>query len=312
MINKIKQELKKVIIGQEELIDSLLIALLTNGHLYIEGIPGVAKTTAIKALGKIFNLNLNRVQFTPDLLPSDIIGSEIIDFQTKEFIIKKGPVFTNLLLADEINRASPKVQSALLEAMAENQVTIANKSYEIDSPFIVFATANPIEQDGTFELPEASLDRFMLKVVLNFNKFSDEITIIKKAAENSFENPTQIATKLDLLNLQAKLKDIYIDEVLIEYILKIIEATREPKKYDLEEISPFIEFGVSTRGSINLYKAAKADALLNNYKYVTPSNIAKCAFLVLRHRIILSYQAHAQNISSDDIIRKILAKIPVP
>jgi len=312
MIDKIKYELKKVIIGQEELIDSLLIALLTNGHLYIEGIPGVAKTTAIKALSKIFNLNFNRVQFTPDLLPSDIIGSEIIDFQTKEFIIKKGPIFTNLLLADEINRASPKVQSALLEAMAENQVTIANKSYVIDSPFIVFATANPIEQDGTFELPEAALDRFMIKVVLNFNKFSDEIAIIKKAAEDSFETPTQIATKQDLLNLQAKLKDIYIDEVLIEYILKIIEATREPKKYNLEEIAPFIEFGVSTRGSINLYKAAKADALLSNSKYVTPSNIAKCAFLVLRHRIILSYQAHAQNVSSDDIIRKILAKIPAP
>jgi MoxR-like ATPase len=312
MIDKIKNEIKKVIVGQEELIDSMIIALLSQGHILVEGVPGVAKTTAVKSLSQSLGLNFKRVQFTPDLLPSDITGNEILDLKKNEFTIKHGPIFTNLLLADEINRAGAKVQSALLEAMAEKQVTIGEQTFKLDEPFMVLATANPVEQDGTYELPEASLDRFMLKVNVGYNNFDEEFEIVQRVAFKGFEEIKKVLDKEQFEKLKNDVHDVHIDDELSKYILKIIFATREPKNYDLEEISSYIEFGASPRGSIDLYKASKAYAFLNGKDFVTPHDVAKVSFLVLRHRIILSYEAQAQGITSDDIITKILEKIPTP
>jgi len=312
MIEEIKKEIHKVIIGQNELVDALLIGLLSNGHILVEGVPGLAKTTAIKTFSKVLGLDFKRVQFTPDLLPSDITGSEVLDMKNNYFKIKHGPVFTNLLLADEINRAGPKVQSALLEAMAEQQVTIGEETFKLNEPFLVMATANPVEQDGTYELPEASLDRFMLKVIVGYNDIKEEFEIVKKAAFHEFEDVSQILDIKKLNKLKEEVKKIYIDDELINYILKIIFATRKPKEFELDEISQYLEFGASPRGSIELYKASKAYAYINGKDYVTPADINKVAFLVLRHRLILNYIAQANDITSDDIIFKILEKLPKP
>ena len=312
MINKIKEEIHKVIVGQEELIDSMLIALLSGGHILVEGVPGIAKTTAVNSMAKCMGFDFKRIQFTPDLLPSDITGNEILDLKNNNFKIKHGAIFTNLLLADEINRAGAKVQSALLEAMAEKQVTIGEETFKLDSPFMVLATANPVEQDGTYELPEASLDRFMLKVTVGYNTIDEEFEIVQRVAKKGFETINQIIKKDDFETLQQEVKDIHIDDELSKYILKIIFATREPQNYDLEEIKDYIDFGVSPRGSIDLYKACKARSYLNGKTFVTPYDVAQVAFLVLRHRIILNYTATANNITADDIITKILEKIPAP
>ncbi len=312
MITKIKQEIQKVIVGQDELINSMLIALLSEGHILVEGVPGIAKTTAVNSLAKSLGFDFKRIQFTPDLLPSDITGSEILDIKNNDFKIKHGPIFTNLLLADEINRAGAKVQSALLEAMAEKQVTIAEESFKLDDPFMVLATANPVEQEGTYELPEASLDRFMMKVKVGYNNIDEEFTIVQRVAKTGFETINQVLDKKDFDNLKQQVKNIYIDDELSKYMLRIVFATREPEKYGLEEIAQYIDFGASPRGSIDLYKAAKAYAFLDGKEFVTPYDVAKVAYLVLRHRLILNYNAIANDITPDDIIQTILEKVPAP
>ncbi len=312
MIENIKCEIKKVIVGQDELLDSMLVALLSKGHVLVEGVPGVAKTTAVKSLAQTLGLNFKRIQFTPDLLPSDITGNEILDLKNNEFTIKHGPIFTNLLLADEINRAGAKVQSALLEAMAEKQVTIGEDTFKLDEPFMVLATANPVEQEGTYELPEASLDRFMLKVNVGYNTIDEEFEVVQRVAFKGFETINKILDKQQFEKLKQDAHDIHIDDELTKYILKIVYATREPENYGLEDLKDYIEFGASPRGSIDLYKACKAYAYINGKEFVTPFDIAKVSYLVLRHRIILSYEAHADGITTDDIIKKILEKIPAP
>jgi len=312
LINNVKQEIKKVIVGQEELINGMLIALLSDGHILVEGVPGLAKTTAINSLAKTLGFDFKRIQFTPDLLPSDVTGSEILDLKNNDFKIKHGPIFTNLLLADEINRAGAKVQSALLEAMAEKQVTIGEESFKLDSPFMVLATANPVEQEGTYELPEASLDRFMLKVKVGYNTIEEEFEIVQRVAKKGFETINKLGDIEEFNALKQEVKDIHIDDELSKYILKIIFASRNPQEYGLEELAQYIDFGASPRGSIDLYKACKAYAFLNGKEFVTPGDVAKVSYLVLRHRIILNYEAQAADITTDDIILRILQKIPAP
>jgi MoxR-like ATPase len=312
MISEIKNEMKKVIVGQDELVNGMLIALLSEGHIFVEGVPGLAKTTAINSMAKSLGFDFKRVQFTPDLLPSDITGNEILDLKNNDFTIKHGPIFTNLLLADEINRAGAKVQSALLEAMAEKQVTIGEDTFKLDNPFMVLATANPVEQEGTYELPEASLDRFMLKVKVDYNTIDEEFEIVQRVAKKGFETINQVLTKEQFEELKTQVKDIHIDDELSRYILKIIFATRYPSEYGLDEIKDYIDFGASPRASIDLYKACKAYAFLEGKDFVTPFDISKVAFLVLRHRIIVNYNAIANDITTDDIIKKILETIPAP
>ena len=311
-MNKIQEEIHKVIVGQDELIEGMLIALFSGGHILVEGVPGVAKTTAVNSMAKCLGFDFKRIQFTPDLLPSDITGNEILDLKNNSFKIKHGPIFTNLLLADEINRAGAKVQSALLEAMAEKQVTIGEDSFKLDYPFMVLATANPLEQDGTYELPEASLDRFMLKVKVGYNTIDEEFEVVQRVAKKGFETINQLMDKDEFLDLQQKVQDVHIDDELTKYILKIVFATRNPEDYGLDNIKDYIEFGVSPRGSIDLYKACKAYAFLHDKEFVTPYDISKVVFLVLRHRIILNYNASAEGITTDEIIQKILEAIPVP
>ena len=308
MINKLKNEIHKAVIGHEELIDAMLIALLCDGHILVEGVPGVAKTTAVNALAKAIGFEFKRVQFTPDLLPSDIVGNEILDLKANEYKIKHGPIFTNLLLADEINRSSPKVQSALLEAMAEGQVTIGEQSFKLQEPFMVLATANPIDQEGTYELPEASLDRFMLKAIVGYNSFDEELEIMEQASNKSFAKIEQVLDSKQFLELKKAIEAVHIEPALKEYMLKLIFETREPS----EDLTKYIEFGVSPRGSISLFKASRATAYLNGRDFVTPADVASSAYLTLRHRIKLNYQASIDGVTSDDIIAKVIAKVPAP
>ncbi len=304
MINSIKTELRKVIVGQDKMIDALLIGLLTNGHILLEGVPGLAKTLTIKTLSKVLNLDFKRIQFTPDLLPTDIIGTEIYDIKSGSFSIKKGPIFANLILADEINRAPAKVQSALLEAMAESQVTIAEDSFKLPNPFLVMATQNPVEQEGTYNLPEAGLDRFMLKVVIGYNTKDEEFEIIKRSANNDFEEIKRVANKDDIFRMQEEVKNIHIDDELVKYIVDLVNATRIKHRY--------IEFGASPRSGISLYKASKAVAFLEGRDYVTPIDIVSVTKDVFRHRIVLSYEAEADEISADKVIEEIISTVPVP
>ncbi len=311
-IVELKQEISKGVIGQDEMVNSILIGLLTNGHILLEGVPGLAKTTTVKTIAQAIDLNFKRIQFTPDLLPSDIIGVQIFDMKTNEFKIKKGPIFTNLLLADEINRAPAKVQSALLEVMQERQVTIADDTFKIETPFLVLATQNPIEQEGAYTLPEAQLDRFMFKIVVSYNTKEQEYEIAKKVTMNSFEEISKIIDKNTLEILKNEVKNIHIDKELEEYIIDIIDATRNPKNYDLAELSDIIHFGASPRATIDMFKAVKANAYLRGNDYVSPIDISMIAKDVLRHRIILTYEAMAQEINVDDVIQKILEKIAIP
>ena len=311
-IVELKQEISKGVIGQDEMVNSILIGLLTNGHILLEGVPGLAKTTTVKTIAQAIDLNFKRIQFTPDLLPSDIIGVQIFDMKTNEFKIKKGPIFTNLLLADEINRAPAKVQSALLEVMQERQVTIADDTFKIETPFLVLATQNPIEQEGAYTLPEAQLDRFMFKIVVSYNTKKQEYEIAKKVTMNSFEEISKIIDKNTLEILKNEVKNIHIDKELEEYIIDIIDATRNPKNYDLAELSDIIHFGASPRATIDMFKAVKANAYLKGNDYVSPIDISMIAKDVLRHRIILTYEAMAQEINVDYVIQKILEKIAIP
>ncbi len=312
VIDAIKSEIAKVIVGQEKMIEALLVGLLCRGHILLEGVPGLAKTTSVNALSKSLGLEFSRVQFTPDLLPNDIIGTEIYDPSTNSFKIKRGPVFTNLLLADEINRAPAKVQSALLEVMQERQVTIGDESFVLTPPFLVMATQNPVEQEGAYELPEAQLDRFMMKVVVGYNTKEQELEIARRAANNTFGIIEQVASAKDLEMLRDEAMQIHIDEEVERYIVDIIEASRRPQEYNLEEISHYIEFGASPRATIDLYKAARAVAYLKHQEYVSPIEVAYIALEVLRHRIILTYEAQAEDITTDWIIKKILEAVPIP
>ncbi|CAM3813469.1 AAA family ATPase [Arcobacter cloacae] len=311
-LNELKTEIAKGVIGQEEMVNSILIGLLTSGHILLEGVPGLAKTTTVKAVSQALNLDFKRIQFTPDLLPSDIIGAQIFDMKTNEFKIKKGPIFTNLLLADEINRAPAKVQSALLEVMQERQVTIAENTFKVDSPFLVLATQNPIEQEGAYTLPEAQLDRFMFKIVVSYNTKEQEYEIAKKVTMNSFETINKVLDKETLEELKKAVKNIHIDKELEEYIIDIIDASRNPQNYALDDLIDIIHFGASPRATIDMFKAVKANAYLRGNDYVSPIDIAMVVKNVLRHRIILTYEAMAKEINVDDVIQKILEKIAIP
>lgn len=303
---KIKTEMQKIIVGQDELINSLLIALIANGHILIESVPGLAKTTAISTLAKTLGLDFKRIQFTPDLLPSDVTGIEIFNLKTSEFSIKKGPVFTNLLLADEINRAPSKVQSALLEVMQEKQITIGENSFKLDEPFLVMATQNPIEQEGAYKLPEAQLDRFMMKILLSYGDANEEFEIIQRAVLKGFEVVNKVASKDEILSLQNALKSVHIDKEVKKYLVSLIIATREG------EISKFMEFGASPRASIDLMKASLANATLQGKDYLSPLDIIGVIKPVLRHRILLNYKARSQNLTPDLIIEKIISSVKVP
>jgi len=311
-LTSLKKEIHKGVVGQEEMIDSILIGLLTNGHILLEGVPGLAKTTAVKAVADSIDLDFKRVQFTPDLLPSDIIGAQIYDMKESSFKIKKGPIFTNLLLADEINRAPAKVQSALLEVMQERQVTIAEDSFKIDIPFLVLATQNPIEQEGAYTLPEAQLDRFMFKIVVGYNNKEEEYEIAKKVTMNSFEPINKIIDKQTLEALKQEVLNIHIDKELEEYIVNIIDASRNPKDYNLEELNDIIHFGASPRATIDMFKAVKANAFIRGNDYVSPLDVTMVIKNVLRHRIILTYEAQAKEINVDTVIQRILEKVDIP
>ncbi len=311
-VEAIKKEVSKVIVGHEHLVDSMLIALLCEGHLLVEGVPGLAKTTAVNALAGSLGLEFKRVQFTPDLLPSDITGTEIYDQKSGEFKIKQGPVFTNLLLADEINRAPAKVQSALLEVMQERQVTIAEESYKVARPFLVLATQNPVEQEGTYRLPEAQLDRFMLKVDVGYNTIEEEFEVVSRVAARGFEQISQVAGVDEIESMQKELSNIHVDDAVQKYMLKLVFASRFPEEYGLSEIKEYIEFGASPRASIDLFKASRAVALMRGKDYVTPVDVAEVLHDVLRHRIILGYRAEAAGVTSDDVITEIQKRVPLP
>lgn len=311
-ISMLKKEISKAIIGQENMIDALLIGLFTNGHVLLEGVPGLAKTTTVKAISNALDLQFSRVQFTPDLLPSDILGAQIYDMKTTEFKTKKGPIFTNLLLADEINRAPAKVQSALLEVMQERQVTLGEQTYKIDQPFLVLATQNPVEQEGAYSLPEAQLDRFMFKIVVGYNTKEEEYEIAKKVSMNTFESIVAMMDKEDIATIKKLIEEIHIDKELEEYIVELIFATRNPENYGLEEIKDYIQFGASPRATIDMFKAVKAKAFLRGNEHVTPVDIALVIKDTMRHRIVLSYEAEAMGISTDEIIQKVLEAVPVP
>jgi len=311
-IEILKQELHKAVIGQEALIEGLLIGLLCEGHILVEGVPGLAKTTTINAFSKALGLDFKRIQFTPDLLPSDIIGAQIYNPQDHSFSIKKGPLFTNLLLADEINRAPAKVQSALLEVMQERQVTIADESFKLKAPFLVMATQNPIEQEGVYALPEAQLDRFMMKIVVVHNSEEEELEIMRKGASKSFGKVQKVLSLESLHALQEEIEKIHIDKELEHYIVRLISATRDPEKFGLTNISDKLMYGASPRASIDLYKAAKAKAFLRGNDFVTPADIGYVIHDVLRHRIVLSYEARAKGMSTDEIISQIIETLPIP
>jgi MoxR-like ATPase len=307
MNQKIKiliDELHKAIIGQEEMIEGLIIGLLCDGHILVEGVPGLAKTSTINALSKAINLDSKRIQFTPDLLPSDIIGAQIYNPQDHSFSIKKGALFTNLLLADEINRAPAKVQSALLEVMQERQITIAEETFKLERPFLVMATQNPIEQEGVYALPEAQLDRFMMKIVVEHNSEDEELEIMRKASRKSFGKVENVIAIDELFKLQNEIEKIHIDEPLERYMVQLITATRKGNQD--------IMFGASPRASIDLYKASKAKAFLRGNDFVTPSDIVFVIHAVLRHRIVLSYEARAKGVNVDDIISNIVETLPIP
>lgn len=300
------------IVGQKHLVDSLLIALLCNGHILLEGVPGLAKTLAIKTLSNLIDAKYNRIQFTPDLLPADVIGTMIYSVKKEQFEVKKGPVFANFVLADEINRAPAKVQSALLEAMQERQVTIGEQTFKLENPFLVMATQNPIEQEGTYQLPEAQTDRFLLKVVIGYPTKNEEKQIIRQNIVEYSSPVVSVVTPEEVIEAQKIVEKIYIDEKIENYIVDIVFATREPAKYNLSDLQSIIDYGASPRASISLAKAARAYAFLKGRGYVIPEDIRAVCHDVMRHRIGLTYEAEANNITTDDIIINILDKVQVP
>lgn len=311
-IDILTMEMNKVIVGQKHMIERLLIGLLGRGHILLEGVPGLAKTLAINTLAQAVQGSFSRIQFTPDLLPADVVGTMIYNMKVNDFSIKKGPIFANFVLADEINRAPAKVQSALLEAMQEKQVTIGDETFILDKPFLVMATQNPVEQEGTYPLPEAQVDRFMLKTVIDYPKIEDEQMIIRQNLKGGFEKVNAVVTVEQILRAQEAVKEVYMDEKIEKYILDIIFATRYPENYKLAELKPLINFGASPRGSINLATAAKCYAFIKRRGYVIPEDVRAVVHDILRHRIGITYEAEAENISSVDIINKIVNQIEVP
>jgi len=311
-IDLLTTEMNKVIVGQKEMIERLLIGLLGNGHILLEGVPGLAKTLAINTLSKAVQGSFSRVQFTPDLLPADVVGTMIYNMKDNDFSIKKGPIFANFVLADEINRAPAKVQSALLEAMQERQITIGDTTFKLDQPFLVMATQNPVEQEGTYPLPEAQVDRFMLKTVIDYPKLADEQTIMRQNLNNGFATINPVVSIAEILKAREATNEVYMDEKIEKYILDIIFATRYPERYNLSQLKPLISFGASPRGSINLAKAAKCYAFIKRRGYVIPEDVRAIVYDVLRHRIGITYEAEAENISSVDIINSIINEIEVP
>ncbi|WP_339735004.1 MoxR family ATPase [uncultured Sunxiuqinia sp.] len=311
-VDLISLEMNKVIVGQKHLVESLLVGLLSGGHILLEGVPGLAKTLAINTLAQTISADFARIQFTPDLLPADLLGTLIYSQKNEEFIVKKGPIFTNFVLADEINRAPAKVQSALLEAMQERQITIGDETFKLQEPFLVMATQNPIEQEGTYPLPEAQVDRFMLKVVIDYPKKAEEKLIIQQNLLKQFPRATTILQPQDILNARDVVKDVYLDEKISQYIVDIVFATREPAEDKLEKYADMISYGGSPRASISLAQAAKAYAFIKRRGYVVPEDVRAVCYDVLRHRIGLSYEAEANNITSEEIITDILNTVEVP
>ncbi|MCL4272402.1 MAG: MoxR family ATPase [Anaerolineales bacterium] len=310
-MERVLYEVKKIIVGQDHLLESLIVALLARGHILVEGVPGLAKTMAIKTLADSIGGEFKRIQFTPDLVPADLIGTRIYNQKTGEFNTSLGPVFTNLLLADEINRAPAKVQSALLEVMQEKQVTIGRETFKVPSPFLVLATQNPIETEGTYALPEAQVDRFMLKVLVGYPTPTEEFVIVERMT-NALQGVQKVLTTDQLLELQKKADEVYVDPALIEYAVKLVNATRDPKLVGLGDIGHYITFGASPRASINLILTAKALAFVRGRTYVLPQDILDMALDVIRHRLVLSYEALSDNVSSDDLLRSIFDRIPIP
>ncbi len=311
-IDLLKREINRVIVGQDQMIDRLLIALLGKGHILLEGVPGLAKTLAIKTLADAIDVSFSRIQFTPDLLPADIIGTLIYNMQENKFEVKKGPIFANFVLADEINRAPSKVQSALLEAMQERQVTIGDQTFKLEEPFLVMATQNPIEQEGTYPLPEAQTDRFMLKTIITYPGQEEEREIVRRNLNENFGKVNKVIGKEDILKARNLVREIYIDPKIEQYILDIVFATRYPEKYGLSELKPLIAYGASPRGSINLAIAAKSHAFIKHRGFVIPEDVLQVVNDVLRHRIGLTYEAEAENVTTEEIINKIVGKIAVP
>ena len=310
--DKLREEIGHVIIGQSHMLDRLLIGLLSNGHVLLEGVPGLAKTLTIKSLAQAVHAKFNRIQFTPDLLPADVIGTLIYNQQKADFIVRKGPIFGNFILADEINRAPAKVQSALLEAMQERQVTIGDTTYKLDEPFLVLATQNPLEQEGTYPLPEAQVDRFIMKVVVDYPKMREEQLILRQNIQGEFAKINQVVSIQEVTNAKDLTRQIYMDEKIEQYILDIVFATRKPQDYKLEKLKPLISYGASPRGSINLGLAAKAQAFLNKRGFVIPEDVRSICKDVLRHRIGLTYEAEAENVNVEDVIEDVLKQINVP
>lgn len=311
-ITDLTEGMNRTIVGQSHLVNALLIGLLSDGHILLEGVPGLAKTLAIKTLASLIDAKFGRLQFTPDLLPADVIGTLIYSQKEEKFSVKKGPIFANFVLADEINRAPAKVQSALLEAMQEHQVTIGDDTFKLPNPFLVLATQNPIEQEGTYELPEAQVDRFMLKVIIDYPTIEEEKKIIRAHINDSFETPRAVIDTEKIVKARNLVKQVYIDERIEQYIADIVFATRYPEQYQLKDMKNYISFGGSPRASINLALAARACAFIKCRGYVVPEDVREVAADVLRHRIGLSYEAEASNVTADDIVREILNKVEVP
>ncbi|WP_281979598.1 AAA family ATPase [Tenacibaculum mesophilum] len=311
-VDLLTTEMNKVIVGQKYMIERLLIGLLGNGHILLEGVPGLAKTLAINTLSKAVDGSFSRVQFTPDLLPADVVGTMIYNVKENDFSIKKGPIFANFVLADEINRAPAKVQSALLEAMQERQITIGDETFKLDEPFLVMATQNPVEQEGTYPLPEAQVDRFMLKTVIDYPKLQDEQLIMRQNLNGGFRKVNPVISIEQIIKARNVVNEVYMDEKIEKYILDIIFATRYPEKYNLEKLKPLISFGSSPRGSIALAKAAKCYAFIKRRGYVIPEDVRAVVNDVLRHRIGITYEAEAENITSIDIINSIINEVQVP
>lgn len=311
-LDQLKSELQKAIIGQEYMIERLLLGLLSGGHILLEGVPGLAKTLAIKSLAKTVSASFSRIQFTPDLLPADVIGTQIYNQKTLEFLVKKGPIFANFVLADEINRSPAKVQSALLEAMAENQVTIGDETFRLDKPFLVMATQNPLEQEGTYALPEAQLDRFMLKCVISYPTMEEERQIIRMNVSGGGSPIQPTASMEQILQAQQTVREVFMDEKIEQYILQLVFATRDPASFNLPQLSALLTYGGSPRASINLAMASKAYAFLHKRAFVIPEDVKAIVQDVLRHRIGLSYEAEAENMTPEEIIEQIVRVIPVP
>ena len=312
-IDNLRNEVSKVIVGQSYMFDRLLIGLLSNGHVLLEGVPGLAKTLTIKSLAQAIHARFSRIQFTPDLLPADVIGTLIYNQQRNEFVVRKGPIFANFILADEINRAPAKVQSALLEAMQERQVTIGDTTYKLDEPFLVLATQNPLEQEGTYPRPEAQVDRFIMKVVVGYPSRQEEQMIIRQNVQGITTPPVNAVVSVqEIINARQMVRDIYMDEKVEQYILDIVFATRRPEEYKLDKLKPLISYGSSPRGSINLAIAAKAQAFLNKRGYVVPDDVRSICTDVLRHRIGLTYEAEAESINVENLLEQILQKINMP